>query len=50
MLDQIGNIEITLNNSVPIKELIGVFNKIKRLIELSLLRKIHSKNTNRIFT
>lgn len=41
VLKQIGNIEINFNTPVPVKEFVNVFDKTKRLMELSTLRKIH---------
>lgn len=41
VLKQIGNIEINFNMPVPVKEFVNVFDKTKRLMELSTLRKIH---------
>lgn len=41
VLNQQGNIEITFNNEESIDKFIEVFNKIKRLIELSTLKNIY---------
>ncbi|WP_160680384.1 HEPN domain-containing protein [Clostridium sp. C8-1-8] len=40
VLNQNGNIEITFKNEEPIYKFVEIFNKIKRLIEISTLRNI----------
>ncbi|GKX67683.1 HEPN domain-containing protein [Inconstantimicrobium mannanitabidum] len=42
VLDQSGNIEITFKNEESIDKFVELFNKIKRLIELSTLRNIYT--------
>lgn len=41
VLNQNGNIDITFKNEEPIDKFVEIFNKIKRLIELSTLRNIY---------
>ncbi|MBX4262455.1 hypothetical protein KTC96_10005 [Clostridium estertheticum] len=41
VLNQNGNIEIVFNNEEPISKFVEIFNKIKRLIELSTLKNIY---------
>lgn len=41
VLNQNGNIEIVFKNEEPIDKFIGIFNKIKRLMELSTLKNIY---------
>lgn len=41
VLNQNGNIEIVFNNEEPIDKFVEIFNKIKRLIELSTLKNIY---------
>ncbi|WP_407301422.1 ApeA N-terminal domain 1-containing protein [Clostridium botulinum] len=41
VLNQNGNIEIVFKNEEPIDKFVGIFNKIKRLMELSTLKNIY---------